>query len=146
MTRTVLLDTNILIGALDGEVDNDKHQQARAQLDALLDDPDVRLALTPLVRYEFLRGAQSAEELAEWADKLDKFETFDIRDREALLAADVFRHAREQSIKLDKRAFDLFHCISAELNHLELASQDPDIQQIQQLIEKYKESVSHAQT
>jgi predicted nucleic acid-binding protein len=145
MTRTVLLDNCMLIGALDGKADNAKHQQARAQVDSLLADPDVRLALTPLVRYEFLRGAQSPEECKDWADKLDRyFETFDIRDRDALFAADIFRYAKEQGKPLDKRAFDLFHCVSAELNHLELVSQDSDIPDIQQLIQAYKESLPHA--
>ncbi|MDO4699278.1 MAG: hypothetical protein Q4A69_01140 [Moraxella sp.] len=53
--RYVLLDSNILIGAFDGDLDNEKHQRAKNLFKELLKDDDVRIAITPLIRYEVLR-------------------------------------------------------------------------------------------
>lgn len=133
MSRRVLLDANLLIGALDGEPGNAQHERARQRLESLLQDPDVILAISPLIRYEVMRGARrvSADQLREI---LNDFHEFDVRARDAERAAELFQQARQQGRALDKRSFDLFHCVCAELNGLELDSQDGDIPNIQQLI------------
>ncbi len=58
MTEKYLLDTNLLIAALDeaGTTEAEKSQQAKERLKALLADPASALAITPLIRYEVLRG------------------------------------------------------------------------------------------
>ncbi|PAT41071.1 type II toxin-antitoxin system VapC family toxin [Vandammella animalimorsus] len=133
MSRRVLLDANLLIGALDGEPGNAQHAQARQRLEDLLQDPEVTLAISPLIRYEVMRGVRrvSADQLREI---LNDFHEFDVRACDAERAAQLFQQARQQGRALDKRSFDLFHCVCAELNGLELDSQDGDIPKIQELI------------
>ena len=65
---------------------------------------------------------------------LNDFEEFDIRERDATFAAEVFRKAKAQDMQLNKRQFDLFHCVCAELNELEFESRDGDVPKIQKLI------------
>ncbi len=133
MTRKVLLDTNMLIGAFDADPDNDAHAEARARLQTLLQDAEVRLAISPLIRYEVMRGAKNVP-LEQLQAVLNDFHEFDVRARDAERAAELFQAARRQGLHLDKRAFDLFHCVCAELNQLEFESQDGDVPKIQNLI------------
>ena len=133
MTRMVLLDANLLIGAFDGEQDNPAHQEAKQHLTRLLSDPQVKLALTPLIRYEVLRGAQRVA-LDELDSVLNDFHEFEVKGTEARRAAEIFRIARSAGKPLDKKAFDVFHWVCAELNQLEFASQDADIAKIKTLI------------
>lgn len=58
MTRKILLDTNLLIAAFDksGRTSAEMKASARAMLAELLADDDVALFITPLIRYEVLRG------------------------------------------------------------------------------------------
>ncbi|MDO5626220.1 MAG: PIN domain-containing protein [Pseudomonadota bacterium] len=133
MTRAVLLDANLLIGALDAEQDNPQHAAARQRLDALLADPQVKLAISPLIRYEVLRGVRRVlpEKLEEI---LNDFHEFDVRAKDAVRAAELFREAKARDKTFDKRQFDVFHCVCAELNRLEFDSQDGDVPKIQALM------------
>lgn len=135
MTKKILLDTNLLIGALDGDPDNEQHQKAEKLLEEYLEDPDVRLAITPLIRYEVLRGVKQ-EDIAELNERLNQFEEIDIRAAMATRAAQLFAVAKNSSnpTLLNKRSFDLFHCVCAELNDLEINSHDGDIEKIKELI------------
>lgn len=135
MSRKVLLDTNLLIGAFDGQLGNAAHESARQRLTALLADPGVKLAITPLIRYEVLRGVRDVDLVGELNAVLNDFHEFEVRGAEARRAADVFRRARATGVNLDKRSFDIFHCVCAELNGFEIDSQDGDIPKIQQLIQ-----------
>lgn len=58
MTRNVLLDTNLLICAFDnsGTAAKEDKDKAITKLTALLSDPETKLFITPLIRYEVLRG------------------------------------------------------------------------------------------
>jgi predicted nucleic acid-binding protein len=144
--RKVLPDANMLIGAFDGEPGNQKHEEAYRNVMAWLDDPEVKLATTPLILYEVLRGVRRAppEKLEA---RLTVFQMFDIHEEEARQAAKVYCLAKEKGLfGLDKdnpapeekrwfnRSFDLFYCVCAGLNDLEIGSHDPHIRQIQQLI------------
>lgn len=136
MIRKILLDTNLLIGALDGDPSNEQHQAAEQRLAEYLEDPNVRLAITPLIRYEVLRGMKLAD-ISKLNAMLNQFEEIDIRAAMAFRAAELFsiaQNANNQAIKLNKRTFDLFHCVCAELNGLEINSQDGDIPKIKELI------------
>lgn len=134
MSRKVLLDTNLLIGAFDGQPGNEAHAAARQRLVALLADDRVKLAITPLIRYEVLRGARNIDPDA-LNSALNDIHEFEVRGADARMAADVFRRAKTSGIDLDKRSFDIFHCVCAELNGFEIESQDGDIPKIQQLIQ-----------
>lgn len=133
MSRAVLLDTNLLIGAFEPEEGNEQHALAKKRLRALLLDPEVKLAITPLIRYEVLRGARRVS-IAKLDEKLDDFQEFDVRGADARRAAEIFRMAQQQGIKLDNHKFDVFHCVCAQLNQLEIESADSDILRIQKLL------------
>lgn len=139
MSRMILLDTNLLIGAFDGEPGNAAHEAAKLHIKALLEDPDVKLAITPLIRYEVLRGTKRVA-----VDALDAvlndFQEFEIRGAEAKRAAEIFQMARANGVSFDKKAFDIFHCVCADMNGLEMDSQDGDIPKIQQLIQASKQN------
>ncbi|MDR2690302.1 MAG: type II toxin-antitoxin system VapC family toxin [Azoarcus sp.] len=160
MSRRVLLDTNLLIGALEPEPGNRRHEEAGARLHDLTNDPDVELFITPLIRYEVLRGVRRIS-FANMEAKLDEIQELPIREKEAKRAAELFRLVEEDKDKkknlqsdrneedacptcghhpLNKYSFDLFHYACAEINRLEIASQDPHIQQIQQLIQDSKQN------
>lgn len=137
MTRKVLLDTNLLVAALDQNASTSPQQceQAKATLTQLLKSEDVALAITPLIRYEVLRGVdwQSKERYEALRAALTLFEEFDIGRDVAELAADLYRldksHAEDngEQRNLEKRKFDVFHLASAKCNELELASRDSDM-------------------
>jgi predicted nucleic acid-binding protein len=139
MTRRVLLDTNMLIGAFDSEDGNVAHIKAKEEMVRLLKEPDTKLAITPLIRYEVLRGAPP-DKVVQLEKILNDFQEFEVRGVEAHRAAELFRLAKEKEIKLDKRSFDLFHCVCAEMNDLELVAQDRDIPKIQKLIQDSKQN------
>ncbi len=65
---------------------------------------------------------------------LNDMKEFEVRGLEAIRAAEVFRKARQTNIKLDKRKFDVFHCVCAEINELEMLSKYEDIETIQKLM------------
>ena len=56
--RKVLLDANLLIAALDDGSTTSEAERAKAKqtLAALLSNAEVTLIITPLIRYEVLRG------------------------------------------------------------------------------------------
>ncbi|MDA8451330.1 PIN domain-containing protein [Acidovorax sp. NCPPB 3859] len=137
MSQGFLLDTNLLIGAFDGEPGNTEHEAAAERLRQLIDDPSVQLAITPLIRYEVLRGAVRIG-VDELNDVLNGFREFEIRGSDGRRAAELFREAKAQGLVLNKRTFDLFHCVCADANRLEIASQDGDIPKIKNLIEASK--------
>lgn len=139
MTRKVLLDTNMLIGALEPEPGNAEHVQAKEELARLLSDDDVKLAITPLIRYEVLRGVRRVSP-DDMEAALNDFQEFEVRGAEASRAAELFRLAKRQGIDLNRRTFDLFHCVCAEANGLEIIGRDGDIQKIKQLIQDSKQN------
>ncbi|MFA0922523.1 PIN domain-containing protein [Xanthomonas fragariae] len=133
MTRLVLLGANLLIGALDGEEGNTAHEASLSTFEARVADPDVKRAISPLIRYEVPCGMHEADVEAVNAI-LNDMKEFEVRGQEAIRAAEVFRKARQTNVKLDKRKFDVFHCLCAEINELEMLSKDEDIETIQKLM------------
>ena len=133
MTRLVLLDANMLIGALDGEPGNALHEASLQAFETLVADPAVKLAISPLIRYEVLRGMDDADVEAVNA-VLNDMKEFEVRGQEAIRAAEVFRKAKRSGIALERRKFDVFHCVCAEINELEILSKDADIEKIQNLM------------
>lgn len=148
MTRNVLLDTNLLIAAFDsnGTTSSELKSQAKAKLAALLADPNVRLFITPLIRYEVLRGIKWLSQSAynDMRKALNNFPELDITRNIAELSANLFRFDSYQNISVtgnvknvDKRKFDVFHYCCASCNNIEFDSNDTDIAKINQLHKQY---------
>ena len=136
MEKTILLDTNMLIGALDGQPGNSQHSQAKQQLQALLKDPQTTLAISPLIRYEVLRFPNSPERIQALKDALNGFIEFEINAAVGNLAAEIFRNFEPAMRKEEKRKFDIFHFATAKIYGLSLDTQDTGFPAIQKIYEK----------
>lgn len=137
VSEFVLLDTNLLIGAFDHDKDNPKHVEARSIVVELMRDKSKIIAITPLIRYEVLRGVKHIA-VEDMQDILDDFAEFEITDIEGNKAAEIYRIAKCEDIKLDKRSFDVFHYVVAKVRDLDWQSYDKDWTQIDSLCQKYK--------
>ena len=147
MMQHYLLDTNLIVAVFDENSTSSDEQKAasKALLEALIADDEVAFAISPLIRYEVLRGIdwQDSARLARLMDVLNRFEEFDIGKEVSMLAADLYRFSAFQdqqagrSRNLDKRKFDVFHFATAQVNQLTLASADSDVAKIQRLHETY---------
>ncbi|MFI0399803.1 MAG: type II toxin-antitoxin system VapC family toxin [Thiolinea sp.] len=145
--RRILLDTNLLIAALDqdNQTSIDKKEEAVQLLTDLLNNSNVALAITPLIRYEVLRGIawKDSVRYEELKDTLKYFEEVDIGSDVSELAANLYRFdiakakANNEKRNFEKRKFDIFHLASAQCHKLELVSQDSDIAKLQTLYIDY---------
>lgn len=143
--RKVLVDTNLLIRAFDPKANATLEQvkDAKRELLALTDDPEVSLMLTPLILFEVTCGVEYGDQLRLEAvhAQLNQLEMISVGEAEASFAARLSRYALTVGCVLDKRRkFDLLHFASAELNGLEVVTADPDdFKTIQNVYEKLKE-------
>lgn len=148
MTRKVLLDANLLIAAFDvnGTTSPEMKQKAIGQLSTLLANEEVKLFITPLVRYEVLRGIawQSRDDFLMMKSTLNDFPDLDITRDISELSANLFRfdkykaeQVNDRNRNLDKRKFDVFHFCSAHCNGLGFCSNDTDIAKIERLHDEY---------
>ncbi|WP_318365699.1 PIN domain-containing protein [Enterobacter sp.] len=153
MTRKVLLDTNLLIAAFDtnGTTSPEMKTMAINQLSALISEADAQLFITPLVRYEVLRGIawQSVDDFLEMKEVLNQFPELDVTRDVSELSANLFRFDGHQALQqnalkrnLDKRKFDVFHYCSAHCNGLEFCSNDSDISKIRTLHTAYETALA----
>ncbi|MCT8841753.1 PIN domain-containing protein, partial [Glaesserella parasuis] len=108
-----------------------------------LEDPETLLFLTPLIRYEVLRGVEwdNIEKLNTLKSALKAFQTIDINDDIADLARNLFRldkaNQKNGSKKvIEKYQFDMFHFATAKENDLEILSKDRDMTAIENLFKK----------
>ncbi|WP_312952318.1 PIN domain-containing protein [Superficieibacter sp.] len=151
MTRKVLLDANLLIAAFDTNGTTSEAMKAIAseKLAALLNDPEALIFITPLVRYEVLRGIswQNQADFLTMQTTLNEFPELEITRDISELSANLFRLDKDNAIKLnekrnvDKRRFDVFHFCSAHCNSLELCSNDTDIAKIASLHMTYQQTI-----
>lgn len=130
--RYVLLDTNMLIGA---DENNPQHLDAKQKVMALLNDNNVQVAITPLIRYEVLRGVKQISQ-SKMQEILSKFESFEISAEVANKSAEIF-HQLPNTVYLNdiqrknyKHNFDIIHYAVSDLYQLELLSKDSDIEKI----------------
>ncbi len=144
MDKIILLDANLLIAALDT-----RNLEAMIQLDALLNDDDVALAISSLIRYEVLRGVDFSdnEKYERLNNLLNDYQEFEINNKIAMLSADLFRFARSKKEEgknsiVDKRSFDVFHLATAKCNELELCSNDGDLGKLENLYQDYQKWLS----
>ena len=147
--RKVLLDANLLIAALDDSSTTSaiEREKAKQTLNDLLSQEDIALVITPLIRYEVLRGIawQDQTRFAQLKQSLDALTELDVNRRVSELSAHLFRFDRaentDQQRNIEKRKFDVFHLASAKCNNLELASQDSDIAGLEGLYQRYTQAV-----
>lgn len=132
-----LLDSNCLINLLEGGFPSELSHD----LEKKLAQEDNCFFLTPLIRYEVLRGInwKNNNKLKDLADSLEKFTSLDITREIADLARDLYRFDRFESERdnvdknLDKRKFDMFHFATAVVHNLQIFSLDEDINAIETL-------------
>lgn len=132
VSKYILLDANLLIGAFDHDDTNEKHIESKKIVESLLLNDSVKIAITPLIRYEILRGVRRVP-TEQMVQILNDFEEFEITDVEGNRASDIYRLALVKNQKLDKRSFDVFHYVVAEIRDLEWMSQDNDLSKIANL-------------
>lgn len=136
-----LLDTNYLVYLTDPNADLTKKAEVLNDFAQKLSDPNSRFMLTPLIRYEVLRGVkwEDKSKLAELEEILKQFKSLDIRDEIADLARDLYRfdgyEAERDGVNknLEKRKFDMFHYATANLEQLNILSKDSDLPKIADL-------------
>lgn len=136
-----LLDTNYLVYLTDPNAELTKKEEVLKDFEQKLSNPDSRFMLTPLIRYEVLRGVkwEDKSKLTELEEILKQFRTLDIRDEIADLARDLYRFDCYESERdgvnknLEKRKFDMFHYATANLEQLNILSKDSDLPKIADL-------------
>lgn len=134
--RYVLLDANIIIGAFDSDdKSNENHQKAKQIVRTLAKDDSIKFAITPLIRYEVLRGLKNIS-VDTMQAILNDFENFEINQEIAVKSAEIF-HKIPSSVNLDelqrknyKHNFDIFHYVVSQVYALEFESYDSDIEKI----------------
>lgn len=144
-----LLDTNYLIGLLEGKSDGNDTEllQNLKNLRSEIALNNVEVVITPLIRYEFLRyflWKTQESEIKKYINVMNGLTTLDISQDVADLAADLYRldkfEADNANINknIDKRKFDVFHFATAKINGIELLSNDKHIDQMEGLYERYQ--------
>lgn len=147
-----LLDTNNLIYLVDSNSESEIRREALEKLHQKLSDPNNRFMLTPLIRYEVMRGIKWEDEtkLKELENILKQFKSLDIRDEIADLARDLYRFDEYKSRRdnipknLEKRKFDMFHYATAKMENLEILSADSDLSHIEKLYEQMSDEKQNA--
>lgn len=143
--REVLLDANMLMAVFDegGSTSQVKRDAAKQKMAELLSDEQVRVVITPLIRYEALRGIgwQHSERYQQLKQALDSIQELDVNREISELAANLFRFDwfknPDSNRNIDKRRFDVFHLASAKCHDLEVVSQDSDLPKPENLYQDY---------
>lgn len=145
-----LLDSNFLTYVLEGKnIDENDEQLIEKLTDllALVNDDNVELAITPLLRYEFLRKfawQTESDDINKFKAAVEEFTWLDITKDVTDLATDLYRLDKHESglqgveKNLEKRKFDVFHFATAKINGIELLSNDKHISQLEALYQRYK--------
>ena len=144
-----LLDTNYLIGLLEGKSDGNDTEllQNLKNLRSEIALNNVEVVITPLIRYEFLRyflWKTQESEIKKYINVMNGLTTLDISQDVADLAADLYRldkfEADNANINknIDKRQFDIFHFATAKINGIELLSNDKHLPQLENFYALYK--------
>ncbi|WP_201569301.1 type II toxin-antitoxin system VapC family toxin [Psychrobacter sp. JCM 18900] len=144
-----LLDTNYLIGLLEGKSDGNDTEllQNLKNLRSEIALNNVEVVITPLIRYEFLRyfmWKTQESEIKKYINVMNGLTTLDISKDVADLAADLYRldkfEADNANVNknIDKRQFDIFHFATAKINGIELLSNDKHLPQLENLYKLYR--------
>lgn len=120
---------------------------AKATLREMLADQNTTIFITPLIRYEVLRGIdwQSERDFDQIKTILDGIPSLDITKNVSDLSANLFRYDSWLSSQsgaltrsLEKRKFDIFHYCSAKCYGLNFYSHDSDMSKINRLHDRYQ--------
>ena len=144
-----LLDTNYLIGLLEGKSDGNDTEllQNLKNLRSEIALNNVEVVITPLIRYEFLRyfmWKTQESEIKKYINVMNGLTTLDISQDVADLAADLYRLDKFEADNanvdknIDKRQFDIFHFATAKINGIELLSNDKHLPQLEDLYSLYR--------
>lgn len=144
-----LLDTNYLIGLLEGKSDGNDTEllQNLKNLRSEIALNNVEVVITPLIRYEFLRyflWKTQESEIKKYINVMNGLTTLDISQDVADLAADLYRLDKfeadnaNMNKNIDKRQFDIFHFATAKINGIELLSNDKHLPQLEDLYSLYR--------
>ena len=144
-----LLDTNYLIGLLEGKSDENDTQllQNLKELRSEIALNNIEIVITSLIRYEFLRyflWKKQDSEIGKYINVMNSLTTLDISQDVADLAADLYRLDKFESDNnninknIDKRQFDIFHFATAKVNDIELLSNDKHLPQLEDLYKLYR--------
>ena len=140
MKRNILLDSNILMIAI-----KEKESNERKQLIELLENENTNVFITPLIRYEVLRGItwSDSESFKKHSDVLKQLEMINIDQKISDTAATLFRLERKEKEengqtpkKIDKHNFDVMHFATAKVYQLEWQSNDKDFQSWEKLYQQ----------
>lgn len=140
MKRNILLDSNILMIAI-----KEKESNERKQLIELLENENTNVFITPLIRYEVLRGItwSDSESFKKHSDVLKQLETINIDQKISDTATALFRLERKEKEesgqtpkKIDKHNFDVMHFATAKVYQLEWQSNDEDFQSWEKLYQQ----------
>lgn len=144
-----LLDSNFLTYLLEGkniDVTNEELIAKLNKLTELINDDNIELVITPLLRYEFLRKfnwIDEIEDLEFFRTAVDEFTWLDITKEVTDLATNLYRLDKHESDtnnvnkNLEKRKFDVFHFATAKIYGIELLSNDKHLPQLEKLYERY---------
>lgn len=147
-----LLDSNFLTYVLEGkniDENDDNLIEQLTDLLALINDDNVELVITPLLRYEFLRKFSwqaESEDFNKFKAAVEEFTWLDISKDVTDLATNLYRldkhEAESKGVEknLEKRKFDVFHFATAKINGIELLSNDKHIAQMEELYRRYQAS------
>ena len=140
MSRKVLLDANVWINSfkLDNGLNSADIQRSKELLVDILNDDEIDIVITPLIRYEVLRGCKSEQEYQQYLAAFAPLLELDIERDVAELSAELFQLDRNtsQNQNINKRTFDVFHFSTAKLNGLELKTFDEGFRQLDVLYQQ----------
>lgn len=139
--RNILSDVNILISALDSQIHTEVTQKEIETFSELIKNPDISLVITPLIRYEVLRGIEKNEVQRHESIEniLDGFTEISIDRKISDLSTKLYVYHKFEvennggTMNENKRNFDYFHFATAKIYDLELMSNDggfPTIEKI----------------
>ena len=149
--RKVLLDTSLVIRAFDPKAQDAQEliASAKEKMKALVNDPNVALAITPLIYFEALRAVEykDIQRSQKLEGAMSQFDMVEIRQKEADLAVRLTQFANVKKSKFNKKSFDVLHWACAQVNGLEIESVDADFQAVQALYDQMKlEDQAYAKT
>lgn len=145
-----LLDSNFLTYVLEGKnIDGNDEDLIEKLTDLLelINDDNVELVITPLLRYEFLRKFSwqtESEDFNKFKAAVEEFTWLDISKDVTDLATNLYRldkheaDSRGVEKNLEKRKFDVFHFATAKINGIELLSNDKHIVQMEELYKRFQ--------
>lgn len=149
--RKIILDANLLIAVFDhgSSTSAEKKAEAKKILSTLMSDPTVMIVITPLIRYEVLRGINwhNQEQFNRVKLALDGFTEMNISREISELSSHLFRFdgTKNTTRNIDKRRFDVFHFATAQCEQLEFVSEDTGMSTLENLYSEMVEIMKYNQ-